>query len=344
MGTNGTVRSAGTTPLPKVVASSWVVADATTGVVLAAHDPHGRFYPASTLKTLTALTVLPALDKTATYVGQDADARVEGTRVGIVVGATYTIDDLFHGLFLASGNDAAVALAHAYGGVAKTVDAMNATAHELQADDTLVVNPSGLDAAHQLTSAYDLALIARAGLARDDFRTYTSTRRYQFPGKMPKKPGGGRPTFQIQNQNRLLMHGFAGTIGVKTGYTTDAGRTFVAAAERRGHVLVVALMHIAEPSEDAAAALLTWGFHNLSAPGVGTLVDPLPAAPSPSAVPTSSMQSTPQAAGVGGGSGSAGKAWVGVAVAAALALTAGSLRLGRRGRFVGPRRRPLPPL
>jgi serine-type D-Ala-D-Ala carboxypeptidase (penicillin-binding protein 5/6) len=319
----GVVVSPGATPLPKVEAASWLVANATTGTVLAAKDAHGRFYPASTLKMLTALTVLPVLSKTQVYVARPQDVRVEGTKVGIVAGATYTVDDLFHGLFLASGNDAASALANVYGGWAPTVAGMNATASELQADDTHAVDPSGLDAPGQLTSAYDLALIARAGLQRQDFRSYTSTRRYQFPGKMPAHPGAPRPTFQIQNQNRLLMHGYVGMVGVKTGYTTLAGRTYVGAAERHGQLVIVALMRIGEPSETAAGALLDWGFTNVDRTGVGTLVGPVTDdAPATSPVAAdaggqpharTSSGGTPTAVGVG-----AAAAGVGVVLAVVL--------------------------
>ena len=121
LGGTAPVVTAGATATPKVAAGSWLVADATTGTILAAKNAHGRFMPASTLKTLTALTLLPRLDKSAVYVGRPQDTSVEGTRVGIVAGATYTVDQLFYGLFLASGNDAASALANAGGGWAKTV-------------------------------------------------------------------------------------------------------------------------------------------------------------------------------------------------------------------------------
>jgi serine-type D-Ala-D-Ala carboxypeptidase (penicillin-binding protein 5/6) len=178
--------------LPAVAAGSWLVADATTGTVLAAKNAHGRFMPASTLKTLTALTLLPRLAKDEVYVGRAQDTRVDGTKVGIVAGLPYTVDQLFYGLFLASGNDAASALANAAGGWAPTVQGMNEVAVELQADDTHAMNPSGLDVKGQLTSAYDLALFARAGLMRDDFRTYTSTRTYQFTGWSASRPATRR--------------------------------------------------------------------------------------------------------------------------------------------------------
>ncbi|MGH3327235.1 MAG: D-alanyl-D-alanine carboxypeptidase family protein, partial [Streptomycetales bacterium] len=199
-------------PLPKVRARAYVVADAGTGAVLAAKNAHRRLRPASTLKMLTAITLLPRIDPGAVYRARRADADVIGSKVGLVPGQRYRVDDLFHGLFLASGNDAAHALATMAGGVGRTVRLMQRQADHLNAHDTTVANTSGLDAKDQFSSAYDLALIARAGLARADFRGYCSTVRAQFPGQRGK-------TYQIQNQNDLL-YGYGGAIGVKTGYTT----------------------------------------------------------------------------------------------------------------------------
>ncbi|HVQ87076.1 MAG TPA: D-alanyl-D-alanine carboxypeptidase [Actinomycetes bacterium] len=249
----------GPTP-PKVLAKSWLIADAETGDVLAAKNPHLRLKPASTLKTLTAVTLLPLLNKHDEYKVQWEDAAVEGSAVGIVPGATYTIDDLFYGMLLPSGNDAAHALANAAGGMNRTVGLMNQEAQTLHASDTTVRNPSGLDAGHQFTSAFDLAIFARAGLQRDDFRRYVGTISTAFPAEMPKKPGDKRKTYQIYNQNPLLLDGYRGAVGVKTGYTTMAGRTFVGAAERGGRTLIVSIMGIAEPTDMAAERLLSWGF------------------------------------------------------------------------------------
>lgn len=320
LATHATVVTPGATPFPHVAAASFVVADATTGVVLAARDPHAPHFPASTLKTLTALTVLPLLDKRTVYVARPQDSNAEGSRVGMVAGAPYTVDDLFHGLFLPSGNDAASGLANAAGGWAVTVAAMNRTARQLQADDTHVVNPSGLDAVGQVSSAYDLALVARAGLARADFRRYTTTKRYAFPGKAAK-PGARRSTYEIQNQNKLLMHDYPGAVGVKTGYTTLAGRTYVGAAERHGHLLIVTIMRIGEASETAADTLLDWGFRNVGRPGVGTLVDALPsttAGGTQSPAPTSSVLAAAgrSAALTGTGSGRAVDPRLGVGLGA----------------------------
>jgi D-alanyl-D-alanine carboxypeptidase (penicillin-binding protein 5/6) len=249
-----------------------VLADATTGEVLAAKKAHRKRRPASTIKTLTALTLLPKLDPEATWIGTARAANTYGSKVGIKKGREYTIDQLFYGLMLPSGNDAAIALAQANSTVPKTVDEMNEVAQELQAYNTTAANTSGLDAKGQFSTAYDLTLIARAALEREDFRTYATTKKAQFPNpkKKRKKP------IDIYNQNDLVMDDYRGAVGVKTGYTSKAGRTFIGAAQRDGRTLIVALMGIREPSDKAAKKLLNWGFRNRDAiVPIGELVDPI---------------------------------------------------------------------
>jgi len=264
--------SGGAQNLPEVKARTWVLADATTGEVLAAKKAHKLRRPASTIKTLTALTLLPELDPDATWIGTSRAANTYGSKVSIKPGREYTIDQLFYGLMLPSGNDAAIALAQANSTVPKTVDQMNEVARSLQAFNTTAVNPSGLDAKGQFSTAYDLTLIARAALDRKDFRTYAGTKAADFPNprKKRKKP------ISVYNQNDLIMDDYRGAIGVKTGYTSKAGRTFIGAAERDGTTLIVTLMGIGEPSDKAAKKLLNWGFRNRDEiVPVGTLVGPL---------------------------------------------------------------------
>jgi D-alanyl-D-alanine carboxypeptidase (penicillin-binding protein 5/6) len=261
LGSAGLVVDApGAEPLPEVTAAAWLLADLDTGEVLAAKDPHGRLRPASTLKILTALTLLPELDPAATYVAQWEDANSEGSRVGVVPDASYSVHNLFEALFLVSGNDAASALANAAGGVETTVAAMNRTARDLGALDTTAANPSGLDAPGQYTSAYDLALLTRAAMAREDFRAYAATVKSQFPGK-PARPGKVRKTFEIYTQDRLLLN-YRGAIGVKTGWTTKARGTFVGAATRGGRTLVATVLRTDADGWREAGRLLTWGFRN----------------------------------------------------------------------------------
>lgn len=242
-------------PLPDIWASSWVLADATTGEILASKGAHKLRAPASTLKSLTALTLLPRLPFDGTYVGRQSDV-VSGTAMaGVKPGVTYTNKQLFYGMMLPSGNDAARALAHANGGIKETVAQMNEVAVSIGALDTVAKTPNGLDKKGQHSSAFDLALIARHGLQDPQFAKIVRTMKAPFPSE-----GGG--THPIYTTNRLLLGGYKGCIGVKTGFTTKAGRTFIGAATRKGHTLVVALMGIKSGSAQAAAAALTWGFKN----------------------------------------------------------------------------------
>ena len=267
--------AAGSTPLPTIDADTWLVADLTTGQVLAAKGAHTRVLPASTLKTLTSVTLMPKLDPSTVVTASEFDVHAVGSHVGLVVGGTYTVRDLWNALLLPSANDAASALAEADGGFAKTVAEMTQMAHHLQADDTTPKTPSGLDTPGQLSSAYDMALIARAALQIPDFNTVTMTMNYDFPGK-PVAPGATRSTYKIYTENRLLRHHYRGTIGGKTGFTSLAHRTFWGAASRGGHTIVVTLFQIHEPTETAARKLLDWGFVNTGrVTPVGTLVAPL---------------------------------------------------------------------
>lgn len=259
----------GATPLPEVWAATWLIADAETGEVLAHKGAHVQRAPASTLKMLTALTVLPQTSPDQTYVATPKAANTYGSKVGLRVGKTYTMDQLWNAVFLPSANDAAIAVAEANGGVRRTVKQMNALAESLGAHDTVARNTSGLDAPGQLSSAYDLALIARAGLERPDFAGYARTLRAPFPNTKGKK------SHTIYTTNRMLLNGWRGAIGVKTGFTSKAGRTFVGAAERKGRTLIVSLMGIKEGTETAATKLLSWGFDNADkVEPVGMLVEP----------------------------------------------------------------------
>lgn len=254
----------GAPEVPDVSALSWLVADARTGDVLAASDAHRRLPPASTLKTLFALTVLPALPAGVRHqVTKEelADVGPGSSLVGVVEGQTYRVSDLWRGVFLSSGNDAVHVLAALNGGWRRTAAGMQTKARALGALDTHVVSPDGYDAPGQVSSAYDLAVFGRTGLRNADFAQYCSTAEAKFPD------GGG--SFAIENTNRLLtgedgVAPYQGLIGIKNGYTSGAGNTLVAAARRGGRTLVVTVMNPQEGSGftvyEEARALLDWGF------------------------------------------------------------------------------------
>jgi D-alanyl-D-alanine carboxypeptidase (penicillin-binding protein 5/6) len=255
---------------PELPAKGYLLADLTTGQILVAHDVHRRLLTASTMKVLTALTLLPRLDPNQVYTARRADEAADGSKVGIVAGSTYTVRDLFLGMMLPSGNDAANALANAAGGVTTTVGLMQQEATSLGAADTSVRDPSGLDAPGQRSSAYDLALITRAAMQRADFRTLVSTKTARFPGQIVK--GKRTKGFAIQNHNELLSR-YRGAIGVKTGYTVAARWTYIGAARRDGHTYLVAEMGLSQPGWVPTTRMLDWAFaHALQATPVGQLV------------------------------------------------------------------------
>ncbi|MGX2998538.1 D-alanyl-D-alanine carboxypeptidase family protein [Streptomyces sp. JNUCC 64] len=284
------------TPAPPsdLSALSWLVADARTGEVLAARNAHRKLPPASTLKALFAVTVLPHVQAGTAHTVTDAelaDIGAGSSLVGVEAGYRYRVEDLWRGVFLSSGNDAVRVLASMNGGVDRTVRQMREKARELGALDTEVVSPDGYDAAGQVSSAYDLAVIGREGLTHPDFVRYASTRLADFPG--------GRVTFPIQNTNRLLtgedgVSAYRGLIGVKNGYTTHAGYTLIAAAERDGRTVITTVMNPQDGGHavyEEARRLLDWGFAAIGrVRPVGSLLPPpprpAPAAATRPAVPT----------------------------------------------------------
>jgi D-alanyl-D-alanine carboxypeptidase (penicillin-binding protein 5/6) len=194
-------------------------------------------------------------------------AAVDGSKVGIVPGMSYSVDKLMTAMLVVSGNDAANSLAHAAGGMRRTVGLMNEKARYLRALDTVAKTPSGLDAPGESTSVYDLALIGRAGLAMPEFRRYVGTVRSTMPAPHNKH-------FEIYTHNRLLTT-YRGDIGIKNGYTVAAGASYVGAATRHGHTIIIAMLHAQPYFWDEARSLLTWGFkargHVLP---IGRLVEP----------------------------------------------------------------------
>jgi D-alanyl-D-alanine carboxypeptidase (penicillin-binding protein 5/6) len=324
----GVVVEPGLPALPATTATSFVVADAETGDVLAALNAHQPLAPASTLKTLTALTLIPRLKPTQQVTAQRDAPSVDGTKAGIVAGTTYKVSDLFTAMLMMSANDAAVSLADAYGGLAPTLAAMNAEAAYLNANDTVARTPNGLDAPGQSSSAYDLALIFRAGLRDADFRHYLALRRAAFPA-----PGGA--SFEIQTHDKLL-NSYPGMVGGKNGYTVAAQASYVGAATRDGHTIIVAVMRDQPNFWAEVQSLLDWGFAAAAAQparSVGVLVPAGAAGRPPAGQPSTSPDSTAAAGAAAhddaGGAGAAGGVLAAPQQAAAAAGSGSGLAFGR---------------
>lgn len=200
---------------------------------------------ASTTKIMTALVILEdcPLDDKVTIPAEAAG--VEGSSVYLRAGEEYTVEELLYGLMLRSGNDAAVALAlHHSGSIAAFAQVMNERAILLGATDSCFVNPHGLPDERHHTTARDLALISAAAMENETFRTIVSTRCYAPRG--------------WYNKNKLLSS-YEGACGVKTGYTMQAGRCLVSAAERAGMTLVCVVLDC-PPMYERSAELLDRAF------------------------------------------------------------------------------------
>lgn len=269
----GVITAPGAPPPPDdVSAEAWLVADLDTGDVIAARDPHGRHRPASIIKVLVAMQSINELNLNKTVPGTQDDANAEGTRVGVAPGGVYSVNDLLHGLLMHSGNDAAHALAVQLGGMDAALNKLNLLAGKLGGRDTRAATPSGLDGPGMSTSAYDIGLFYRYAWQNPIFSNVVATQEFDFPGR------DGNPPYQIINDNKLLYN-YPGAMGGKTGYTDDAGQTFVGAAQRDGRRLVAVLLHgtrLPIAPWEQAAHLLDYGFAAPAGTKVGNLVDPDP--------------------------------------------------------------------
>ena len=174
---------------------------------------------------------------------------IPGTSIYLQKGEQLTLEQMLYGLMLASGNDAAVAIAeHVGGSVSGFCDMMNARARQIGCENTHFVTPHGLPAQQHYTTAYDLALIAREAMKNADFRRIVSTQHATIPWH------GHDYDRVLTNKNRLLS-AYPGALGIKTGYTRAAGRCLAFAAERDGMTLIGTVLACPDWFTQAAALL-----------------------------------------------------------------------------------------
>lgn len=245
---------------PEVSAQSAVVLTADTGAVLFEKDGHTPRPVASTTKIMTALLALEAAQERGdplVDITQEMVA-VEGSSMGLQAGDSISLTGLAAGMLLASGNDAANAAALYLDASLESFAArMNQRAAVLGMEDTHFVTPSGLDGEDaqglgHLSTAYDMALLARAALEDQAFRQLCSSPSLAVEFAEPVK----RVTYT--NHNKLLTQ-YQGCVGVKTGFTKEAGRCLVSAAERDGALLIAVTLNAPNDWQDHTA-LLDYGF------------------------------------------------------------------------------------
>ncbi|MCR5610816.1 MAG: D-alanyl-D-alanine carboxypeptidase [Clostridiales bacterium] len=242
-------------PMIATNASAMAVIECETGQILACDNPDDRLPMASTTKIMTALVVLENCADSEIVEITKESVGIEGSSIYLSLGEKMTVKDLLYGLMLASGNDAAVALAvHVSGTVDGFVALMNKKAEEIGLKKTHFITPNGLHNDKHLTTAYELCLITREALKIPEFKEIVSTKYYTT--------SSGDKVRTFKNKNSLLWS-YNGAFGVKTGYTSAAGRCLVFGAERDGMTVVGAVLNC-RPMFETAAKLLDRAFSDYS--------------------------------------------------------------------------------
>ncbi len=241
---------------PTLAASSYLLVDATSGEVLIEHNADEALPPASLTKMMTSyiasLEILRGQIKEEDMVLVSEKAwRKGGSKMFIEVGTQVRVIDLLRGIIIQSGNDASIALAeHIAGSEEAFADLMNAHAQRLGMTQTNFENSTGWPAEGHVSSARDLAILAKA-IIRDDPKHYGIYKEKEFLWQGIKQP------------NRNLMLWRDSTVdGLKTGHTEEAGYCLVASAKRDDMRLISVVMGTSSEASRAAETqkLLTWGF------------------------------------------------------------------------------------
>ena len=249
----------------KVKAKAAVLMDAVSGEVLFAQNAHKKLPPASVTKVMTMLLILEGCDSgkirlSDTVTISERAASMGGSQMYMEPGEQHTVEELLKGVAMVSANDGCVALAeHLAGSVEMFVEQMNKRAAELGMKDSHFVNTNGLPVANHYTSAYDIAVMSRALIAFPEtaqwFTKWQDTIKVGLPGKEKE--------FGLTNTNKLIKQ-YPGAIGIKTGFTQDAGYCLSGAAERDGTRLIGVILGCATSNIRFAEIkrLLDYGFSN----------------------------------------------------------------------------------
>lgn len=240
-----------------VSAKSAILIDQTTGTVLYEKNADEKMPPASITKIMTMLLVMEALDAgkitlSDPVTGSENAASMGGTQIWLEVGETFTVDEMLKACAIASANDASMALAEFVGGSETAfVAMMNEKAKALGMENTVFVNPTGLDANGHLSTARDISIMSRELLSHPAITNYTTV-------WMDSLRGG---EMGLVNTNKLVRF-YNGCTGLKTGTTDGAGSCLSASATRDNLSLIAVVMGCKTSKERFAdaRALLDYGF------------------------------------------------------------------------------------
>lgn len=251
---------------PEINAQGSILIDASTGQVLFGKNEETLFEPASTTKVMTAIIALEKCNLNDQVTVQEDFTKIDGTAIGLLKGDVLTVKDLLMGLLLESANDCANALAdHISGNTTEFSKLMNSKAKELGALHTTFKNPSGLPDPEHITTAHDLSLFLREAIKNEEYMNISTTPAYTITLKSnpEKKIIVNNKNYMI-NKNSKYYYPFA--ITGKNGYTTKANQTYVAAAEKDGHVLVASFLNALDKNQNFKDMqnVFNYGFDNYS--------------------------------------------------------------------------------
>lgn len=239
---------------PELTASSAAAIDLETMTVLYQKQAHLPLPPASTVKMMTALVATDRYQLDGRLPVLQLDA-VNGNNLPLRLGQVFEMRDLLAALLIASNNDVAEFLASSSAmGRADFIEEMNRRAQALGLTETTFINPSGLDESGQVSSAYDLLLIARELLRKPLLRELVAQPQWLMTEQSSQLP------YQLYNTNQLLFS-LQGVRGVKTGTTAQAGQVLVTLFERDGRQILLSLMNSQDRYLDASR-LIGWIFNN----------------------------------------------------------------------------------
>ncbi|MDR1754826.1 MAG: D-alanyl-D-alanine carboxypeptidase [Eubacterium sp.] len=243
---SGTMISAETAihQLDQISAYSAILMNADTGTVVFEKSAYQERAMASTTKIMSTLLTLEAGNLDAEFKVDDYAIRIEGTSMGLLPGDIVTRRALCYGMMLPSGNDAANAAAVSVAGnIGAFVDMMNNRAAEIGMNNTHFANPSGLDANRHYSTAFDMAKLIIEALKNSEFGTICGTKNIQLKY-------GNPPYLRWLSNNNKLLDMYDGCIGGKTGYTIDARRCLITAAQREGVTLIAVTLNAGDDWND----------------------------------------------------------------------------------------------
>ncbi len=257
-----------------------ILIDMDTAEILYEKNPHSQFFPASTTKIMTAILAIENGNmEDIVTIDQEVVDLTDGSHIALEPGEQLSLEHLLNALLIESANDAAFAIAkHISGNIEEFNKLMNEKAKSLGTLNTNFVNPNGLPNEEHMTTAYDLALIARYAMKNDKFRSIVNNYTYTIPITNKKSE-----TRYLKSANRLLYSTekidvdgkltpikYDGVNGVKSGYTVAAQQCLVTSYEKNGHKLIAVVLKASGKNiYSDMHKLLNYGIENFESIKIG---------------------------------------------------------------------------